>query len=130
MRPTEEIIRKASCEADISIEKMATAFLPRIATASAIFTENAVLPIEGRAATMIKSEGCRPEVSSSRSEKPVETPVSWPLFSKRSDRMRNASLTASRIDTVSFLPRAPDSAILNTACSARSSTSCTPMPSG
>jgi len=81
MRPIEEIRRKASCEADISIENTATAFFARSAALSAMLSANAVLPIEGRAAMTIRSDGCRPEVNSSRSVNPVAMPVSWPLFS-------------------------------------------------
>ncbi len=81
MRPIEEIRRNASCEADISIENTATDFLAWIAACSAMLSAKAVLPIDGRAATMIRSDGCRPEVRLSRSTKPVGTPVSWPRFS-------------------------------------------------
>ncbi len=39
------------------------------------FIANAVLPIEGRPATITRSARCRPEVRSSRSMKPVLCPV-------------------------------------------------------
>ena len=39
------------------------------------FIANVVLPIEGRAATMMRSEGCKPAVFLSKSTKPVVTPV-------------------------------------------------------
>ena len=35
-----------------------------------MFRQSAVFPIEGRAARMIRSEGCRPDVIRSRSRKP------------------------------------------------------------
>ncbi len=45
------------------------------ATFSAMLSEKAVLPMDGRPATMIRSPGCSPEVLASRSVKPVGTPV-------------------------------------------------------
>ena len=40
-----------------------------------MLSTNAVFPIDGRAATMIRSDGWKPDVSSSRSVKPLATPV-------------------------------------------------------
>ena len=40
-----------------------------------MFRQKAVLPIDGRAATMISSDGWKPDVSSSKSVKPLGTPV-------------------------------------------------------
>ena len=60
-RPTEHRKRIASCVAGISIEKIATGKPASSATFSAMLSENAVLPIEGRPATMIKSPACIPE---------------------------------------------------------------------
>ena len=45
------------------------------ATFSAILSEKAVLPMEGRPATIIKSPPCMPDVMESKSVKPVGTPV-------------------------------------------------------
>src|SRR5690554_6798854 len=51
------------CTADISKEKTATPYPPSIAIFRAIDKTKAVLPIQGRAAIIIKSEGCQPDVS-------------------------------------------------------------------
>ena len=40
---------------------------------SQAFIANVVLPMEGRAATMMRSEGCKPAVFLSNSTKPVVT---------------------------------------------------------
>ena len=74
-RPTEPSIRMTSCAPPISIENTATGNLFSTATCSAILIEKAVLPMEGRPATMIKSPGWRPDVFLSRSIKPVDMPV-------------------------------------------------------
>ena len=42
----------------------------------AIDNTKAVLPIPGRAAIIIKSEGCQPDVTLSNFSKPVATPLS------------------------------------------------------
>ena len=52
----------ASCAAPISSEKMPTPFFPLRAMCSAMFSANAVLPIEGLAAIRMKSEFWKPEV--------------------------------------------------------------------
>ena len=58
-----------------------------------------VLPIDGRPATMIRSPGCRPAVISSRSVKPVGTPVTrrlvWCAWSGRSMTAPSISLSAA-----------------------------------
>ena len=74
-RPTEPSIRITNCVPPISIENTATGKCSFTATCSAIFIENAVLPIDGRPATMIKSPTCKPDVRLSKSIKPVEVPV-------------------------------------------------------
>ena len=66
-RPSDEIMRIASCSRDISIENTATGVLAEIAAFSAMLSANVVLPIDGRPATMIRSPGCRPAVMRSRS---------------------------------------------------------------
>ena len=43
------------------------------------FIAKVVFPIEGRAATIIKSPGCKPAVFLSKSVKPVEIPVTPPI---------------------------------------------------
>ena len=55
--------------------KTATGRLDWMATCSAMFMANEVLPIEGLPATMMRSAGCRPEVIMSKSVKPVASPV-------------------------------------------------------
>ena len=55
-------IRFTSWVRDISKLKIAVVTLLRNATNSAIFSTNAVFPIEGLAATRIKSARCRPAV--------------------------------------------------------------------
>ena len=56
-------MRKSSDSFDISRLKMATGSLCRNATFPAIFSARAVFPIDGRAARIISSEGCKPAVS-------------------------------------------------------------------
>ena len=53
---------------DAAIQIMLPTFVATLST-------NDVFPIDGRAATIIRSEGCSPDVISSRSVKPVGTPV-------------------------------------------------------
>ena len=45
-----------------------------------MFNANAVFPIEGLAASNIKSDFCSPAVLASKSLKPVAMPVTFPLF--------------------------------------------------
>ena len=54
---------------------MPTVMSVLVPTCCAMFSTRLVFPIDGRAATMIRSDGCRPDVISSRSVKPVGTPV-------------------------------------------------------
>ena len=60
---------------DISKEKNATGISLVTAISLAIERVNAVLPIPGRAAMIIKSLGCHPDVSLSSFRKPVLTPL-------------------------------------------------------
>ena len=61
----------------------------------------AVLPIEGRAAMMIRSEGCSPAVSWSRRRYPVATPVVTFLLLYRavssSNTVRTRSLLLAKV---------------------------------
>ncbi|MNT48337.1 hypothetical protein D3C72_1851120 [compost metagenome] len=66
----------------ISIENTATGRPCSTATCSPMFSENAVLPIDGRPATMIRSPPCMPLVIRSRSTKPVGTPVTSLVLSR------------------------------------------------
>src|SRR5690606_36034017 len=61
----EEINRVINCTLDISKKKKATPLLASMAMFRAIDKTNVVLPIPGRAAMIIKSEGCHPEVNAS-----------------------------------------------------------------
>ena len=81
MRPIEEIRRNASCDDDISIEKIATAFFALIA---AVFGD--VHRERGLAHRRTRRDddqvgGLQPAVISSRSVKPVARPVTEPLLS-------------------------------------------------
>ena len=66
-RACEHSMRLSSASFDISSEKTATTLPSRTAAFSAMLMAKAVLPIEGRAAMMIRSDFCRPLVISSRS---------------------------------------------------------------
>ena len=55
IRPSDESILMVSCSAGISMLNTMTGSLARIAASSTRFIENAVFPIEGRPATMIRS---------------------------------------------------------------------------
>ncbi|CSI84408.1 Uncharacterised protein [Vibrio cholerae] len=74
-RDNEASIRIMICSAGISSEKISTGLSCSIAAFSHRFIAKVVLPIEGRAATMIRSEPCKPAVFLFRSVKPVFTPV-------------------------------------------------------
>ena len=76
---SEQSIRCTSCSRLISRLNMHTVFLPFTAAFWARLRAKAVLPMEGRPAIMMRSLGCMPEVSLSRSAKPVVTPVRAPL---------------------------------------------------
>ena len=68
-------MRIASWVPDISMLNTATGSRFSTATCSATLSANAVLPMLGRPATMMRSPPCSPEVRSSRSRYPVGTPV-------------------------------------------------------
>ena len=69
-----ESILVASCSLDISSENTATSLLECLATFVAIFSANEVLPIPGRAASIIRSDLLRPVVIVSRRVYPVFAP--------------------------------------------------------
>jgi hypothetical protein len=75
IRASDVSMRCTSDSLLISSEKNATFFCFSIAACCAMFSTNAVLPIDGRAAMMMRSEGWNPEVMSSRSANPLATPV-------------------------------------------------------
>ena len=74
---TEHSIRCTSCSFDISRLKMATGMCSWTAACCAMFRQKLVLPMEGRPATTIRSDGCNPAVISSNLRNPVGTPVTW-----------------------------------------------------
>ena len=57
---------------------MPTVFPASMPQCSAMFSTKLVLPIDGRAATMTRSDFWKPDVISSRSTKPLGTPVTSP----------------------------------------------------
>ena len=67
--------RCASSTSDISSEKKATGMSCFTATFSAMLATSALLPIAGRAATMIRLPGWKPPVIASMSRKPEGVPV-------------------------------------------------------
>ncbi len=69
---------------DISMEKNPTDMSVLRPTCSEMFKQMAVLPIDGRAATMTSSSLWKPAVSRFRSVKPVSTPVTASFLSARS----------------------------------------------
>ena len=80
MLPSEQSMRCMSCSLLISSEKKAT-LPPCRPTYEAMLSVKAVLPIDGRAATRMRSDACRPLVRRSRSLKPVGRPVMPPFDS-------------------------------------------------
>ena len=58
-----------------------------------------VLPMDGRAAMMMRSAGCNPDVRTSRSANPVATPVSAPLCSCRRSIVAKLFWTSVRSET-------------------------------
>ena len=75
MRASDVSMRRNSCSFDISRLKKPTVMSVLVPTCCAMFSTRLVFPIDGRAATMTRSAGCSPDVISSRSVKPVGTPV-------------------------------------------------------
>ena len=92
--PSAQKIRCISCSRGISREKKATV-PPCRATCVATFRTNAVLPMAGRAATMMRSEGWRPRVTLSSVARPVESPVIPPFALASSLTRSTASKTTS-----------------------------------
>ena len=118
------------CSEGISKLNTNTGFSSDIMAFSTKFIAKVVLPIEGRAATIIKSEGCRPLVFLSKSVKPVVTPVtSLLVLTKTSRRSMVLPNTASTSRGPSFSP-VRRSAISNTLLSAKSRMSALSRPSG
>ena len=85
-----EMRRMPSASFAISNEKMTTRLSSFNATFCAMLRANAVFPMDGRAAMMMRSDLCRPLSLLSRSLKRVGSPGSAPPFSL-------AALMASRL---------------------------------
>ena len=77
---SDEINLVINCTDAISKEKNATGIFWFTAIFLAIVSVNAVLPIPGRAATIIKSLSCQPDVSLSSLLKPEGMPLKPSLF--------------------------------------------------
>jgi hypothetical protein len=92
-------MRMNSCSFDISRLKKPTVMSVDVPTCCAMFSTKLVLPIDGRAATMMRSDGWRPDVISSRSMKPVGTPVTSPLCCCSFSIVVKLSCTRSRSGT-------------------------------
>ena len=103
--------------------KIATGFSCLIAAFSAMFIASVVLPMDGRPATIIKSESCSPAVFSSKSLKPVGIPVMSPSCLANSPSFSMASLIATWMVTNDAPVRRSWSAMANTFRSASSSNS-------
>ena len=122
-------MRMARASPGISMLKMATGRLTARATFSAKFMAKLVFPIDGRPATMMRSEGWRPEVISSKSAKPVGRPVMGSLRWKRISMRSTALPRRLRRGWKPPPPRCSCSAISKTRRSASSSSSATSRPS-
>ena len=87
--------RWASSDSDISSENSATAFFAPSAAFSAKLAISALLPIDGRAARMIRLPGWKPPVIPSRSSKPDGVPViALPSCDSRSSLSISAKRTS------------------------------------
>ena len=99
-------MRMASCSFDISSEKTATPQSARSAACSAMFRQKAVLPMLGRPPTTMRSDGCSPAVSLSRSAKPVGTPVTGLRWSCSAVDLANG-VAQQRVDPHEGRPHLP-----------------------
>ena len=106
---------------DISSEKMATGVRSRMPTWAAMLRASDVLPMPGRAASTTRLDFWKPAVSSSSWRKPLPVPVRSPPSALSWVRRSNDSL--SSVSMCSKSPVMRWSAIPNTICSARSTSS-------
>ena len=116
MRASPVSMRRNSCSFDISRLKTPTVMSVLVPTCCAMFSTRLVFPIDGRAAMMTRSDGCRPDVISSRSVKPVGTPVTSSLRECSFSMVSRLPCARSRSDTKPS--RTLSSAIAKIACSA------------
>ena len=101
-KPDSVVMRRfTSSMADISREKMATGILLSTAAFLRRFSENAVLPTDGRAPRMIRFDFCHPNVYLSNVGKPEGTPLipDWPCISSISS---NADFSTEPTSCTSF----------------------------
>ena len=120
-------MRMNSCSFDISRLKKPTVMSVEVPTCCAMLSTKLVLPIDGRAATSIRSDGCRPDVISSRSTNPVGTPVTSPLCCCSFSMVAKLLWTRSRSGTnpsrmrssaIAKIARSASSRIRSGSCSA------------
>ena len=129
MRPIEDSIRIISESAGISILNTRMGNFCVSTACSTRFIAKLVLPIEGRPATITRSESCKPEVILSSSAKPVLRPViSPPDWNSSSIRPRAAC--SSGLISCGPPDLGPSSEICIIRRSARSSNSSDLRPSG
>ena len=129
IRPREASMRIISCWAGISMENTRIGASWCKIACSTRFMAKDVLPMEGRPATMIRSDFCRPEVLLSRSRKPVLKPVILPPA--RLSSSTRSSVPLSSVSTSSGPPAfGPCSPICIMRRSASSISSPAPRPRG
>ena len=103
--------------AGISSEKKATACSWSTDMLRAMVSVKAVLPIEGRAAMMIRSDGCQPIVTRSSAMKPDGTPLKALLFLAFSSICASVRASTSAADCTERFTC--PSATLKISCSAK-----------
>ena len=119
------IRRLTNCTLDISNENIATGRLKFTAIFFAMDNTKAVLPIAGRAAIIIRSDFCQPDVILSSSVMPLGTPDILPSFFAALRMRSNASsITGSIWVTSRFCARCEISKIPASASCINTSTSC------
>ena len=99
MPASEVSMRRNSCSFDISRLKKPTVMFVFVPTCCAMLSTRLVLPIDGRAATMMRSDGWSPASISSSSRKPVGTPVTSCLREWACSTTAKLAFARSRIDT-------------------------------
>ena len=113
-------MRSTSCCELISSEKKPTGVWCLIAVCRAMSSASVVFPIDGRAASMTRSDFWRPESMVSRAGKPVGTPRMAPVCFCRLSRRSHASVSSSLIAVKLRIDELLE--IANTACCASSKT--------
>ncbi len=116
MRASDVSRRRNSCSFDISRLNTPTVMSVLVPTCWAMFSTRLVFPIDGRAAMMTRSAGWSPDVISSRSVKPVGTPVMSSFRACSFSMVSRLDCASSRSETNPS--RTLSSAIAKIACSA------------